>query len=60
MTKLPVWVRIPGIVVLVLIGVIVSATIMGTAGSEGHGPGDGEIPRVTEPTGAHMPPAGGH
>jgi hypothetical protein len=38
---IPIWVRVPGIIALVLVGVLVSTMLLGAAGDDGgHGAGD--------------------
>jgi hypothetical protein len=40
MTRIPVWVRVPGIIALVLVGVLVSTMLLtASRGGGGHGPG---------------------
>ncbi|MQA03862.1 MAG: hypothetical protein GEV07_14450 [Streptosporangiales bacterium] len=68
---IPIWVRVPGIIALVLVAVVVSAMLVGTLGVGGgsgpgrHGPSGGDTPAtsVTDPAdgdGGHRPPGGGH
>jgi hypothetical protein len=39
--RIPIWVRVPGIIALVLVGVLVSTMVLGAArGSGGHGSSD--------------------
>ena len=57
-TRIPIWARVFGTIVMVLVGIAVSAVLMGTAGSGG---ADTPPTSITEPGGAdHRPPRGGH
>jgi hypothetical protein len=41
MTRIPIWVRVPGIIALVLVGVLISTMLLGGGGDDGgHGSGD--------------------
>jgi hypothetical protein len=69
----PVWVRVPGIIVLVLVGVVVSSIVAGAVGLGGasgtqHAPDQRQDQPVEQQDqkhqpgsgGGHRPPAGGH
>jgi hypothetical protein len=72
-TAIPIWVRVPGTIVLVLFGVLVSTMLIGAAGIGGGGPGmhtpvqnqeqpvgNQEQPVMPGDNGGHRPPRGGH
>jgi hypothetical protein len=67
-TGVPVWVRVPGIIVLVLVGIVASAVLAGAAGVGGgdgpsrHAPVAPQNPEQQGPGGGggHRPPGGGH
>jgi hypothetical protein len=42
MTSIPIWVRVPAIIALVLVGVVIGTALLGSAGNGGgHGAGGG-------------------
>jgi hypothetical protein len=65
---IPIWVRVPGIIVAVLIGVVASAMLLGAAGVGGgagpnkHGPVQRPNQQQIDPghDGGHRPPKGAH
>jgi hypothetical protein len=66
-TGIPIWVRVPGIIVLVLVGIVLSAVLAGAAGVAGgagpdkHAPVQRQHPEQQPgPGGGHRPPGGGH
>jgi hypothetical protein len=66
MRRLPIWVRVAGIIALVLVGVLVSTMVWNAAGAGGHGSRDGNGGHRPQPApasthGVHTPSApGGH
>jgi hypothetical protein len=69
-TGIPIWVRVPGIIAFVLVGIVVSTMLVGAAGfadragSARHGPGQNQEQQQMGPGmrggDGHRPPAGGH
>lgn len=56
MTRIPIWVRVPGIIALVLVGVLVGTMLLGAAG-DGGGHGAGDNPQMN--SGSHSSGNGG-
>lgn len=56
----PRWVKVSGVIGLVVLPLFVGALLFG--GVAGHGPGrhGGDDPPASDSSGGHVPPAGGH
>lgn len=68
-TRIPIWVRVPGIIALILVGVLASTVLLGAAGVGGGAGPDKHAPAQHQNQGqqmdsgdggVHRPPAGGH
>jgi hypothetical protein len=61
-TSIPIWVRVSGIIVLVLVGVVVSSMLLGGSGIGDHGPARHTTPsgNTTPASVTHSSGPGGH
>jgi hypothetical protein len=58
-TRIPIWVRVPAIIALVLVGVLLSTMLLDAVGGDG-GRGSGDETEMTQHTGGGDHGGGGH